>query len=131
MSSHSGPQFRSNPGQNVTIQEMATLVGIAGTSTGPAFDSALLAFGNPVIGRQISERLMRLDDPGNLDPSPEAETEAKSLERLFAGSDARDLHVVATADELCDRVTLRRIDQELDARDYPDRKSAPSSCRRQ
>ncbi|PYT03974.1 MAG: hypothetical protein DMF60_16750 [Acidobacteria bacterium] len=60
--------------------------GMANEMARTASDSALLAFGNPVIGRQISERLMRLDDPGNLDPSPEAETEAKSLERLFAGS---------------------------------------------
>jgi CHAT domain-containing protein len=51
--------------------------------------SVLLAFGNPTIGKNVSERLKYNYREESLDPLPEAEREVQSLEKLYGAGKSR------------------------------------------
>ncbi|MGH9940344.1 MAG: CHAT domain-containing tetratricopeptide repeat protein, partial [Blastocatellia bacterium] len=63
-----------------------------------AASSALLAIGNPAIGRETIERATLALRDGKLDPLPEAEAEVKALGRLY-GAERSKVYVGAEARE--------------------------------
>ena len=62
------------------------------------FDATLLAFGNPAIGRETSERLKQVFMGERLDPLPEAERLVDSLKQMY-GADRSKIYIGADARE--------------------------------